>query len=60
MDVIGLASLLAASLLCHDFFGEGGPPLGLLWAPNLTPAHLAAWSDGQAASSRDLPHRGAR
>lgn len=31
----------------HDFFGAGGPPIGTLWAPNLTPAHLAAWSDGE-------------
>jgi mono/diheme cytochrome c family protein len=31
-----------------DFLGsEGGPPLGRLWAPNLTPAHLASWSDGE-------------
>lgn len=31
----------------QDFFGEGGPPMGTLWAPNLTPAHLAEWSDGE-------------
>lgn len=32
----------------QDFFGEGdGPPIGTLWAPNLTPAHLDAWSDGE-------------
>lgn len=32
----------------HDFFGsEGGPPIGSLWAPNLTPAQLADWSDGE-------------
>jgi cytochrome c553 len=32
----------------QDFFGaEGGPPIGTLWAPNLTPAHLAEWSDGE-------------
>ena len=35
-------------LVGQDFFGaEGGPPIGTLWAPNLTPAHLAAWSDGE-------------
>lgn len=28
-------------------FGEGGPPIGTLYAPNLTPAHLAEWSDGE-------------
>jgi mono/diheme cytochrome c family protein len=34
----------------QDFFGaEGGPPIGTLWAPNLTPAHLAEWSDGEIA-----------
>ena len=32
----------------QDFFGaEGGPPIGTLWASNLTPAHLAEWSDGE-------------
>jgi mono/diheme cytochrome c family protein len=31
----------------QDFFGEGGPPIGTLWAPNLTPVHLAEWSDGE-------------
>jgi mono/diheme cytochrome c family protein len=32
----------------QDFFGaEGGPPIGTLWAPNLTPAHLGEWSDGE-------------
>jgi len=31
----------------QDFFGEGGPPIGTLWAPNLTQAHLADWSDGE-------------
>lgn len=31
----------------HDFSGEGGPPIGTLWAPNLTPAHLVDWSDGE-------------
>jgi mono/diheme cytochrome c family protein len=32
----------------QNFFGaEGGPPIGTLWAPNLTPAHLGEWSDGE-------------
>ncbi len=31
----------------HNFFGSDGPPIGTLWAPNLTPAHLADWSDGE-------------
>lgn len=28
-------------------FGEGGPPIGTLYAPSLTPAHLKEWSDGE-------------
>jgi cytochrome c553 len=28
-------------------FGADGPPLGTLWGPNLTPAHLKTWSDGE-------------
>jgi mono/diheme cytochrome c family protein len=28
-------------------FSAGGPPIGTLYAPNLTPAHLAEWSDGE-------------
>lgn len=33
----------------QDFFGHDseGPPVGTLWAPNLTPVHLGAWSDGE-------------
>jgi cytochrome c553 len=33
----------------QPFFGgpEGGPPFGVLWAPNLTPVHLESWSDGE-------------
>lgn len=32
----------------QDFFGQdSGPPIGTLWAPNLTPAHLKDWSDGE-------------
>jgi mono/diheme cytochrome c family protein len=30
-----------------SFSAEGGPPIGTLWAPNLTPAQLADWSDGE-------------
>lgn len=30
----------------QNFFADG-PPIGTLWAPNLTPAHLGAWSDGE-------------
>jgi cytochrome c553 len=28
-------------------FGADGPPIGTLWAPNLTPAHFKNWSDGE-------------
>jgi mono/diheme cytochrome c family protein len=28
-------------------FAEGGPPIGVYYAPNLTPAHLKEWSDGE-------------
>ncbi|MFV9505286.1 MAG: c-type cytochrome [Oscillochloridaceae bacterium umkhey_bin13] len=33
----------------QDFLGAAGdgPPVGTLWAPNLTPAHLGTWSDGE-------------
>jgi cytochrome c553 len=33
----------------QDFFGHDseGPPIGTLYAPNLTPAHLNGWSDGE-------------
>jgi cytochrome c553 len=28
-------------------FGADGPPIGTLWAANLTPAHFKNWSDGE-------------
>jgi cytochrome c553 len=28
-------------------FGADGPPIGTLWAANLTPAHFENWSDGE-------------
>jgi mono/diheme cytochrome c family protein len=32
----------------RNFFEGGGPPIGTLYAPNLTPAgNLASWSDGE-------------
>ncbi|MBX0326290.1 c-type cytochrome [Oscillochloris sp. ZM17-4] len=32
----------------HDFLAEDGAlPMGTLWAPNLTPAHLGEWTDGE-------------
>ena len=30
----------------HDFL-EDAPPVGRLYAPNLTPTHLAGWTDGE-------------
>ncbi len=34
----------------EDFLGGGGPPLGTLWAPNLTPGGpLKDWSDAEIA-----------
>lgn len=30
-----------------NFFEGGGPPIGTFYAPNLTPAHLSDWSDGE-------------
>ena len=29
------------------FEGSGMPPIGMVYAPNLTPAHLSDWSDGE-------------
>ncbi len=34
-------------LIGQNFFEGGGPPIGSLYAPNLTPAHLQDWSDGE-------------
>ena len=31
----------------NDFMGDDAPPIGRLFAPNLTPTHLADWSDGE-------------
>lgn len=36
----------AFPLAGRDFL-EAGPPVGALYAPNLTPAHLKDWSDGE-------------
>ncbi len=37
-----------APLTGQDFFGaNGGPPIGTVYASNLTPAHLNTWSDGE-------------
>jgi mono/diheme cytochrome c family protein len=29
------------------FAGSGMPPMGIVYAPNLTPVHLSEWSDGE-------------
>lgn len=42
-------------------FAEGGPPIGQLYAPNLTPVHLAEWSDGEIIRAvREGVHRSGR
>ncbi len=42
--------------------GEGGaPPVGTLYAPNLTPAHFASWSDGEIIRAiREGVHKSGR
>ena len=45
----------------HDFLGEDAPPIGTLWAPNLTPTHLGEWSDGEIIRAiREAIHRSGR
>ena len=39
--------LLRVELTGQDFLGEDAPPIGTFFAPNLTPVHLADWSDGE-------------
>lgn len=44
-----------------DFLGEDAPPIGDFYAPNLTPAHLADWSDGEIVRAiREGVHRSGR
>ena len=44
-----------------DFLGEDAPPIGTLWAPNLTPTHLGEWSDGEIIRAiREGIHRSGR
>ncbi len=44
-----------------DFLGEDVPPIGTLWAPNLTPTHLGDWSDGEIIRAvREGIHRSGR
>jgi len=45
----------------RDFLDEGAPPIGRFHAPNLTPTHLAAWSDGEIVRAiREGVHRSGR
>ncbi len=45
----------------NDFLGEGAPPIGYFYAPNLTPVHLADWSDGEIIRAiREGVHRSGR
>jgi mono/diheme cytochrome c family protein len=43
----GCHSSAARPPLDGQDFTVGGPPFGTLYAPNLTPTHLADWSDGE-------------
>jgi len=31
----------------NNFLGDGAPPIGTFYAPNLTPTHLSSWTDGE-------------
>lgn len=45
----------------RDFLGQDAPPIGRFYAPNLTPAHLAEWSDGEIVRAiREGVHRSGR
>jgi mono/diheme cytochrome c family protein len=50
-----------AAMTGKDFLGEGAPPIGDFFAPNLTPTHLANWSDGEIVRAiREGIHRSGR
>lgn len=45
----------------RDFLGEDAPPVGTFYAPNLTPTHLAEWTDGEIIRAiREGVHRSGR
>lgn len=45
----------------NDFLDDGAPPIGTFFAPNLTPVHLADWSDGEIIRAiREGVHRSGR
>jgi cytochrome c553 len=44
-----------------DFMGDGAPPIGTFYAPNLTPVHLEDWSDGEIIRAiREGVHKSGR
>lgn len=48
-------------LIGLNFFEAGGPPIGNLYAPNLTPIHIASWSDGELIRAiREGVHKSGR
>lgn len=50
-----------APMTGRDFLGEDAPPIGTFYAPNLTPVHLEAWSDGAIVRAiREGVHRSGR
>lgn len=50
-----------APMTGRDFLGEEAPPIGTFYAPNLTPVHLEAWSDGEIILAiREGVHRSGR
>ena len=53
---------LGGPLVGHNFFEGGGPPVGTLYAPNLTPAgEISAWTDGELIRAiREGVHRDGR
>lgn len=53
---------LAGPLLGHDFFEGGGPPVGTIYAPNLTPAgEIRTWTDGEVIRAiREGIHKSGR
>ena len=51
----------ADAMIGRDFLGEDAPPVGTFYAPNLTPRHLAEWSDGEIVRAiREGVHRSGR
>jgi mono/diheme cytochrome c family protein len=51
----------AEAMVGRDFLGNDAPPIGSFHAPNLTPAHLADWTDGEIVRAiREGVHRNGR